>query len=270
MKTLNNILEQSKMYATGDTERFVKKHAAETKKLDKPSEDDKLFKATNIKTVEREGEGHGYNSATDEAVYEDVQQVDEKTLTKAELKKREEIARAMERETPGMDKSKKMAIATATAKRVAEDVQLDERVVHDQYNQYHKGAKECLDTISKHLDAHKSAVMSGTPWNKEKGSNTSEWHVQQVKGLHRQLQDIADSVQRDAEYAQPPKPVKLKEDLDVVSEELDAADFLGVILEGFESDEEREAFLELVESEEGCAEVLAMIEEALNEDLSEE
>jgi hypothetical protein len=46
----------------------------------------------------------------------------EKTLTPAELKKREEIAKAMERENPGMDMSKKMAIATAAAKRVAEDV----------------------------------------------------------------------------------------------------------------------------------------------------
>lgn len=52
--------------------------------------------------------------------------VDEKKLTPAELKKREEIAKAMERDNPGMDMSKKMAIATATAKKVAESTdQLD-------------------------------------------------------------------------------------------------------------------------------------------------
>lgn len=45
----------------------------------------------------------------------------EKTLTPAEKKKREEIAMAMERENPGMPMAKKMAIATATAKRVAEE-----------------------------------------------------------------------------------------------------------------------------------------------------
>jgi hypothetical protein len=55
-----------------------------------------------------------------------VPPVSEKTLTPAEKKKREEIAKAMERENPGMDMSKKMAIATATAKRVAEEVELDE------------------------------------------------------------------------------------------------------------------------------------------------
>lgn len=46
--------------------------------------------------------------------------VEEKKLTPAELKKREEIAKAMERENPGMPMAKKMAIATAAAKKVAE------------------------------------------------------------------------------------------------------------------------------------------------------
>ena len=44
----------------------------------------------------------------------------EKTLTPAEIKKREEIAKAMEKDNPDMPMGKKMAIATATAKRVAE------------------------------------------------------------------------------------------------------------------------------------------------------
>ena len=35
------------------------------------------------------------------------------------MKKREEIAKAMEREQPGMPMGKKMAIATATAKKAA-------------------------------------------------------------------------------------------------------------------------------------------------------
>lgn len=60
-------------------------------------------------------------------------QLREKTLTPAEKKKREEIAKAMERDNPGMDMSKKMAIATATAKRVAEQ-SLDEKVYASDYN----------------------------------------------------------------------------------------------------------------------------------------
>lgn len=48
--------------------------------------------------------------------------LEEKTLTPAELKKREEVAKAIERENPKMPMAKKMAIATATAKKVAEDI----------------------------------------------------------------------------------------------------------------------------------------------------
>lgn len=44
----------------------------------------------------------------------------EKTLTPAEKKKREEIAKAMERENPGMNMKKKMAISTSQAKKIAE------------------------------------------------------------------------------------------------------------------------------------------------------
>lgn len=49
----------------------------------------------------------------------------ESTLSPAQLKKRDEIKKAIDRDDPDMDKSKKIAIATATAKKVAETI------VHD-------------------------------------------------------------------------------------------------------------------------------------------
>ena len=49
-------------------------------------------------------------------------EIEEKTLTSAELKKREEVATAIERDNPDMPMGKKMAIATSTAKKVAEEV----------------------------------------------------------------------------------------------------------------------------------------------------
>ena len=52
--------------------------------------------------------------------------LEEKTLTPAEMKKREEVAKAIERENPNMPMGMKMAIATKTAKRVAEEEELDE------------------------------------------------------------------------------------------------------------------------------------------------
>ena len=41
--------------------------------------------------------------------------LDEKHLTPAEMKKREEVAKAIHRENPGMPMGMKMAIATKTA-----------------------------------------------------------------------------------------------------------------------------------------------------------
>ena len=48
------------------------------------------------------------------------QELLEKTLTPAEMKKREEIAMALKREHPDWSMSKKMAIATAAAKKAVE------------------------------------------------------------------------------------------------------------------------------------------------------
>ena len=54
---------------------------------------------------------------------EEVKDLDEKTLTSAEMKKREEVVKAIKRGNPKMDKAMAYAIATKTAKRVAEDAQ---------------------------------------------------------------------------------------------------------------------------------------------------
>jgi len=52
---------------------------------------------------------------------EEETELDEKKLTSAEMKKREEVAKAIKRDQPEMPMGKKMAIATATAKKVAEE-----------------------------------------------------------------------------------------------------------------------------------------------------
>ena len=98
----------------------------------------------------------------------------EKTLTPAEKKKREEIAMAMERENPGMDMGKKMAIATAAAKRVAEE-NLDEistktlakaaKSASDPDSDYYYGKshdpQKFADHAKKTKDAKSAAAVQG-------------------------------------------------------------------------------------------------------------
>ena len=77
----------------------------------------------------------------------DAVELVEKKLTKAELKKREEIAKAIEKDNPDMPMDKKMAIATATAKKVAEktktrqDPDIDDKK-GTQPARYHAGLKK--------------------------------------------------------------------------------------------------------------------------------
>ena len=98
----------------------------------------------------------------------------EKTLTPAEKKKREEIAMAMERENPGMPMGKKMAIATSTAKRVAEE-NLDEistktlakaaKSASDPDSDYYYGKshdpQKFADHAKKTKDAKSAAAVQG-------------------------------------------------------------------------------------------------------------
>lgn len=138
-------------------------------------------------------------------------QLREKTLTAAEKTKREEVAKAMERESPGMDKAKKMAIATATAKRVAEDTVSDYKakggkVTTAPYKAPRKSEK--TDYSSKHIGGkgeHKSGKAANTTSPKPVGEET-----EQIDELHRAtVKSYADK--RSAQvFDAPPYPFKKK------------------------------------------------------------
>ena len=251
---------------TKDEKRFMDKHVIK-KTDDVNGNGDDHFRATNIKPHDRSN-GHGYNPGEDQKVYESKtlkQVLGEKHLTPAEMKKREDIAQGIEKSNPSMPMGKKMAIATAQAKKVAEEVeQLDERVAHDQYHSYSKGVKDMLSKLSAHVDAHAKAAMAPTSWNKEKGGNMHSGHVYTMKNLHRTLQDIHDNLQQDVEYTQPPKPVKLKEEADTLFDVF-AEDIRGDVKEVYELLDEsyKQIFIELIEAEDYDA-IAEITKEVLN------
>jgi hypothetical protein len=136
-KTLKDFLEVYKPKSP-DEQKFVDKHVV-IKHKDRNGNGDDVFNG-NTKTIKRKEERHGYDVGEDEKVYEEMDledllgeaidllnSIDEKTLTPAEMKKREEVVKAIKRENPKMDKSMAYAVATKTAKRVAEEAEeLDE------------------------------------------------------------------------------------------------------------------------------------------------
>lgn len=340
MKTLKQLLEKtdkaeptapiepdsvtSYVPKSKDEKRFMDKHVVQ-KTNDVNNNGDDVFRATNIKAYDRSTTRHGYNTKEDQKVYESktlAQILGEKTLTSAEMKKREEVAQAMERDNPGMDKSKKMAIATATAKRVAEEadqvdemnhqakttmkhvinptagekkaardikpgikgyrdrvamlhsadtegrlkkeeIELDEAARHDQYNAYHAGVKDMLKKLGVAADTHKEAAMSPTDYNKEKGANMHSGHVYTMKNMHRTLQDMHDQLQGEVEYAQPPKPLKMKEETDLFScFDEETRERVQQVYEHLD-DENKQIVIEMIEAEE-YDELVSIVNEVLN------
>ena len=299
-KTLKQMLE---VYApkSKDEKKFMDKHITAKSKLDdRGTQDDKLFKATNIKTVSRETE-HGYNPGNDEKVYEEVKELhpkalhvkdmgkgkykvhavgkslaggikvgehlsdselddademgakikmikedtlDEKTLTPAEMKKREEIAKGIEKSNPDMPMSKKMAIATASAKKVAEETEelMEGEVASKQFQHYHNEASKLLKSIHKGLSDHYDNVTSKKNYNK----GEPHWgHVGDIKDMHRSLQDLNDRILQSGEYA---KPVTMKEEAEQLTEDEELTQLLNTIYENL-TDENKEIFEQILEQD---------------------
>ena len=171
--------------------------------------------------------------------------LDEKTLTPAEMKKREEVAKAIERENPKMPMGKKMAIATATAKKVAEETEdlVEGEVAGKQFQHYHNESSKILKSIQKGLSDHYDNVTSKKNYNK----GEAHWgHVGDIKDIHRSLQDLNDRILQTGEYS---KPVQvMKEAVEDLNEDEELTQLLNTIYENL-SDENKEIFEQILEED---------------------
>lgn len=120
MKTFKALISEVAEPKAGDEKRFKDKHVAA--KIDHPSAEEDQFTASKVKKKKNPA---SYDKGEDEAVYE------EKEMSDAQLKKREEIVKAMKDDTAGFkkrygDKWKSVMYATATKQAMQESVELDE------------------------------------------------------------------------------------------------------------------------------------------------
>lgn len=259
---------------TEASQEFVDDHEINVVK-DANGNDDKLFKASNIKPVERKKEKHGYNA-------KEAEDVNEKRLTMKELKKREEVAKAIERENPGIDMSKKMAIATATAKRVAEaldhNVKAKENVEfhHGQAMDYAKEITNMLGDYKKHLKGEK---------------NVGEFHAMDMAGVHGGLKQVHDNLKYAVMGIKPmPKATTMNESIEEQQEvpqfdsileavhyhqqqeqeEAELIDAYSSVLEsvydGLDDEAAKQEFLQMLESDEAFDQLMSLVEERLGEE----
>ena len=111
-----NIEEGMPSSVVGSKQKYsmmTDKEFAQMKGHRSPEELRKLARSHGFKNLD-----HYVNRvAAGKKALEESENIEEKHLTSAEMKKREEVAKAIERENPNMPMGKKMAIATATAKK---------------------------------------------------------------------------------------------------------------------------------------------------------
>lgn len=131
-KTLKSFLELYKPKAA-DEQKFVDKHVV-AKTPDRNGNGDEVFKASNVKKIDRKKEAHGHEPGEDEKVYEEVESVEERKMTPAEMKKKEKLVKAMkpasewEKKYPG--RGKEVMYATAT-KKAMEEVEVEGEAIEE-------------------------------------------------------------------------------------------------------------------------------------------
>jgi hypothetical protein len=157
-----------------------------------------------------------------------IKSVLEKKLTPAEMKKREEVAKAIERENPDMPMGKKMAIATATAKKVAEatvdtaDIEKRKMISQpdkDKLSKLHammaaekKPVKEAkLDAVnSKELGGPHSARKDKDINNDGEVDKTDEY----LHNRRRAIKQVMAKKMKEAKEYQTPTAAEIKKDKD--------------------------------------------------------
>lgn len=79
----------------GDEQQFMDKHVIQ-KTDDANGNGDEVFNGAGVKKVDRKKERHGYEPGEDAAVHEETE-VNERTLSTGEMKKREDIVKGMKK-----------------------------------------------------------------------------------------------------------------------------------------------------------------------------
>lgn len=129
---------------------------------------DEVFKGTGVKVIDRKSERHGYDHEEGKKVYD--------------LRKNAEVA----------------------VKEEAEHLEEGEES-HAQFQKYHAETAKLLKGIHTGLSKHYSNVTD----KKGYSQGQAGWgHVNDIKGIHRQLQDIHDSILQQGEWVKPPQVAK--------------------------------------------------------------
>jgi hypothetical protein len=113
------------------------------------------------------------------------------------------------------------------------------------YDKHTAAANKMMDDISKAIVQHGKHVRTKSDY----GSGEPQWHhADHMKGVHRTLQDIHQSLLQTNDYTAPPKPMKMKEGyelFDVFAE--DVQQDVQTVFESL-SEENQQIMIEMIET----------------------
>lgn len=159
----------------GDEQRFFDAHKIEMVD-DANGNDDAIFKGMSVKPVNRKAERHGYGHDDGAKAYD--------VKSSPQVMAREGV-------------------------EVDGDVLAEGEEAHAQFQKYHSDTAALLKKIHAGLSKHYSNVTD----KKNYQNGVAHWgHVGDIKHIHRQLQDIHDSILQQGEYA---KPSQMKEEVEL-------------------------------------------------------
>jgi hypothetical protein len=113
------------------------------------------------------------------------------------------------------------------------------------YDKHTAAANKMMDDISKAIVQHGKHVRTKSDY----GSGEPQWHhADHMKGVHRTLQDIHQSLIQTNDYTAPPKPMKMKEGYELF--DVFAEDIQQDVQTVFESlsEENQQIMIEMIET----------------------
>lgn len=263
---------------TSGTQEFIDDHEIEMLP-DRNGNKDDVFKATNVNHSVKKEPKHGYTAKKSEDVNE---------MSAAQMKKREEIVKSMKKNFAdfkgryGKD-AKSVMYATATKQAMKEEAQVEEAL---DYNQKAKENVEFHHGQAMDYAKEIQAMLGEYKKHSAKESNISDYHAADMANIHGHLRQAHDALKYAVMGVKPVKPMAVSESIEQVQEEkfdniLEAvqahqsqqeeelvtaySDILESIYEGLETDEQKQQFINMLESDDAFDELEKLVEETIKE-----
>ena len=265
---------------TSGTQEFIDDHEIEMLP-DRNGNKDDVFKATNIKHTIKKEPKHGYTAKKSEDVNE---------MSATQMKKREEVVKSMKSNFADFKKrygkdAKSVMYATATKQAMKEDADIEEAL---DYNQKAKENVEFHHGQAMDYAKEIQAMLGEYKKHAAKESHIGDYHAGDMANIHGHLRQAHDALKYAVMGVKPVKPLAVSESTEHAQQEgqyesiLEAvqahqtqqeeeqlvsaySEILESIYDSLSTEEEKEQFIAMLESDDAFDQLEKLVEETIQE-----